>query len=101
MYNYNPFNGSGCMAVVVDSTSIVVLESIVQPQEKDLDKEVKKTSKSGLDGYVGIEHYFKFGVQFTQLISVDQCNLAPDHYKCRPLLDVYVKFPPPTIFKAL
>ena len=68
MYNYNPFNGS----VVVDSTSIAVLESIVQPQEKDLDKEVKKTSKSGLDGYVGIEHYFKFGVQFTESLLTSE-----------------------------
>ena len=60
--------------------------------EKDIEKEVKKTSKHGLSGYVGIEHYFKFGVQFTQLISVEQCNLAPDKYKCRPLSSVYVKF---------
>lgn len=69
-----------------------VLDSIVhQPKERDLDKEVAKTSKSGLDGYLGIEHYFKFGVQFTQLIHVDCCNLAPVSYKCRPLSDVYVK----------
>lgn len=80
------------VAVVVDSASIAVIDSIVQPKEKDLDKEVAKTSKSGLDGYVGIEHYFKFGVQFTQLIHVDQCNLAPDAYKCRPLSKAYVKF---------
>ncbi|MCO5596626.1 hypothetical protein L7F22_050693 [Adiantum nelumboides] len=74
------------------SASVKVLASIVQPEEKDLDKDVKKTNKSGLDGYIGIEHYFKFGVQFTQLINVDQCNLAPDHFKCRPLSGVYVKF---------
>ena len=80
------------LAIVADSASIAVLESIVQPQEKDLDKEVKKTSKSGLDGYIGIEDYFKFGVQFTQLIYVDQCNLAHEDYKCRPLSEVYVKF---------
>ncbi|MCO5591555.1 hypothetical protein L7F22_045542 [Adiantum nelumboides] len=73
-------------------SSVKVLASIVQPEEKDLDKDVKKTNKSGLDGYIGIEHYFKFGVQFTQLINVDQCNLAPDHFKCRPLSGVYVKF---------
>ncbi|MCO5615124.1 hypothetical protein L7F22_069413 [Adiantum nelumboides] len=72
--------------------SVKVLASIVQPEEKDLDKDVKKTFKSGLDGYIGTEHYFKFGVQFTQLISVDQCNLAPDYFKCRPLSGVYVKF---------
>ncbi|MCO5574645.1 hypothetical protein L7F22_028434 [Adiantum nelumboides] len=79
------------IAVVADSASVKVLASIVQPQEKDLDKDVKKTFKSGLDGYIGIEHYFKLGVQFTQLISVDQCNLAHDHFKCRPLSSVYVK----------
>ncbi|MCO5546609.1 hypothetical protein L7F22_000039 [Adiantum nelumboides] len=80
------------IAVIADSASVKVLASIVQPEEKDLDKDVKKTNKSGLDRYIGIEHYFKFGVQFTQLINVDQCNLAPDHFKCRPLLGVYVKF---------
>ncbi|MCO5584734.1 hypothetical protein L7F22_038666 [Adiantum nelumboides] len=80
------------IAVIADSVSVKVLASIVQPEEKDLDKDVKKTNKSGLDGYIGIEHYFKFGVQFTQLINVDQCNLAPDHFKCRPLSGVYVKF---------
>ncbi|MCO5588735.1 hypothetical protein L7F22_042694 [Adiantum nelumboides] len=80
------------IAVIADSASVKVLASIVQPEEKDLDKDVKKTNKSGLDGYIGIEHYFKFGVQFTQLINVDQCNLAPDHFKCRPLSGVYVKF---------
>ncbi len=79
------------MALVADLASMAVLDTIEQPQEKDLDKEVKKTSKSGLDGYVGIEHYFKFGVQFTQLISIDQCNLSPNHYKCRPLSELYVK----------
>ncbi len=77
--------------MLADSASIAVLNSIVQPDEKDLDK-VAKTSKSGLDGYIGIEHYFKFGAQFTQLILVEQCNLAPDAYKCRPLSDVYVKY---------
>ncbi|MCO5563061.1 hypothetical protein L7F22_016697 [Adiantum nelumboides] len=80
------------IAVIADSASVKVLASIVQPEEKDLDKDVKKTNKSGLDGYIGIEHYFKFGVQFTQLINVDQCNLAPNHFKCRPLSGVYVKF---------
>ncbi|MCO5580900.1 hypothetical protein L7F22_034773 [Adiantum nelumboides] len=50
------------IAVIVDSASMKVLASIVQPKEKDLDKDVKKTNKSGLDGYIGIEHYFKFGV---------------------------------------
>ncbi|MCO5561652.1 hypothetical protein L7F22_015273 [Adiantum nelumboides] len=75
------------VAVIADSTSVKVLASIVQPKEKDLDKDVKKTNKSGLDGYIGIEHYFKFGVQLTQLINVDQCNLAPNHFKCRPLSD--------------
>ncbi|MCO5610290.1 hypothetical protein L7F22_064526 [Adiantum nelumboides] len=80
------------IAVIANSASVKVLASIVQSEEKDLDKDVKKTNKSGLDGYIGIEHYFKFGVQFTQLINVDQCNLAPDHFKCRPLLGVYVKF---------
>ena len=50
------------LVVVADSLSIAVLNSIVQPNEKDLDKVVAKSSKSGLDGYVGIEHYFKFGV---------------------------------------
>ncbi|MCO5556895.1 hypothetical protein L7F22_053629 [Adiantum nelumboides] len=69
------------IAVIADSASVKVLASIVQPEEKDLDKDVKKTNKSGLDGYIGIEHYFKFGVQFTQIINVDQCNLAPDHFK--------------------
>ena len=67
---------STSLAVVADSLSIAVLNSIVQPNEKDLDKVVAKSSKSGLDGYVGIEHYFKFGVQYTQLIPVEQCNLA-------------------------
>ncbi|MCO5567930.1 hypothetical protein L7F22_021626, partial [Adiantum nelumboides] len=80
------------IAVIADSASVKVLASIVQPKEKDLDKDVKKTNKSGLDGYIGIEHYFKFGVQSTQLINVDQCNLALDHFKCRPLSGVYVKF---------
>ena len=79
-------------AVVVDSASVAVIDSVGQLNEKDMDKQVAKTSKSGLDGYVGIEHYFKFGVQFTQLIPVDQCNLAPDPYKCRPLSDMYVKY---------
>ncbi|MCO5581795.1 hypothetical protein L7F22_035684 [Adiantum nelumboides] len=79
------------IAIIVDSASLKVLASIVQPEEKDLDKDVKKTNKSGLDKYIGIEHYFKFGVQFTQLINDDQCNLAPDHFKCRPLSGVYVK----------
>ena len=81
------------MAVVANLASLAMLNSIVQPNEKDLDKEVAKTSKSGLDGYVGIEDYFKFGTQFTQLIPIEQCNLAPDAYKCRPLSDVYVKYP--------
>ncbi|MCO5586504.1 hypothetical protein L7F22_040444 [Adiantum nelumboides] len=81
------------IAVIANSASMKVLDSIVQPEEEDLDKDVKKTFKSGLDGYIGIEHYFRFGVQFTQLILVDQCNLAPDYFKCRPLSDVYVKFP--------
>ncbi|MCO5614410.1 hypothetical protein L7F22_068691 [Adiantum nelumboides] len=80
------------IAVIADSASVKVLASIVQPEEKDLDKDVKKTNKSGLDGYIEIEHYFKVGVQFTQLINVDQCNLAPDHFKYRPLSGVYVKF---------
>ncbi|MCO5569944.1 hypothetical protein L7F22_023658 [Adiantum nelumboides] len=80
------------IAVIADSASVKVLASIVQPEEKDLDKDVKKTNKSGMDGYIGIEHYFMFGVQFTQLVNVDQCNLAPDHFKCRPLSGVYVKF---------
>ncbi|MCO5550217.1 hypothetical protein L7F22_003699 [Adiantum nelumboides] len=77
---------------VGNSTGMVEQESLSLLEEKDLDKDVKKTNKSGLDGYIGIEHYFKFGVQFTQLINVDQCNLAPDHFKCRPLSGVYVKF---------
>ncbi|MCO5566848.1 hypothetical protein L7F22_020530 [Adiantum nelumboides] len=77
---------------VKNSTGMVEQESLSLPEEKDLDKDVKKTNKSGLDGYIGIEHYFKFEVQFTQLINVDQCNLAPDHFKCRPLSGVYVKF---------
>ncbi|MCO5602866.1 hypothetical protein L7F22_057005 [Adiantum nelumboides] len=76
---------SPSIAVIADSALVKVLASIVQLEEEDLDKDVKKTFKSGLNGYIGIEHYFKFGVQFTQLISVDQCNLAPDHFKCRPL----------------
>ncbi len=80
------------MAVVVNSASAALLDSIVQPSEKELDKEVTKTSKCGLDGYVGIEHYFKFGVQYTSLISVELCNLAPEAYKCRPLSDAYVKY---------
>ena len=77
-------------AIVVDVASIAVLDAIVQPEEKYLDKEVAKTSKIGLDGYVGIEHYFKFGVQSTHLISIDQCNIAPKSYKCRPLSYLYV-----------
>ena len=80
------------VAIVVDSASATLLNSITQPSEKDLDKEVAKTSKCGLDGYVGIEHYFKFGVQYTSLISVEQCSLAPEAYKCRPLSDAYVKY---------
>ena len=80
------------IAVVIDPASMAVLDAIDEPKEKDLDKQVAKTSKSGLDGYIGIEHYFKFGVQFTQLIPVDQCNLAPNAYKCRALSEVYVKY---------
>ena len=56
----------------MDPASIAGLDAIDQPKEKDLDKQVAKTSKSGLDGYIGIEHYFKFGVQFTPLIPVDE-----------------------------
>ena len=40
---------------------VVVLNSIVQHNEKYIDKEVAKVSKSGLDGFVGIEHYFELG----------------------------------------
>ncbi|MCO5603473.1 hypothetical protein L7F22_057623 [Adiantum nelumboides] len=89
-----PSVGNSTGIVEQESLSLVPLEAPHrdEPEEKDLDKDVKKTNKSGLDGYIGIEHYFKFGVQFTQLINVDQCNLAPDHFKCRPLSGVYVKF---------
>ena len=83
---------STSLAVVADSLSIAVLNSIVQPNEKDLDKVIAKPSKSGLDVYVGIEHYFQFGVQYTQLIPIEQCNLAPEAYKCRPLSKAYVKY---------
>ncbi|MCO5604239.1 hypothetical protein L7F22_058402 [Adiantum nelumboides] len=78
------------IAVIAESALVKVLASIVQSKEEDLDKDVKKTFKSGLDGYIRLEHYFKFGVQFTQLISVDQCNIAPDHFKCMPLsVDIF------------
>lgn len=80
------------VAIMVDPASSALLDSIDQPPEKELDRQVAKTSKSGLDGYLGIEQYFKFGVQFTALICVDYCNLAPDSYKCRPLSDEYVKY---------
>ncbi|MCO5573681.1 hypothetical protein L7F22_027454 [Adiantum nelumboides] len=53
------------ITVIADSISVKVLASIVQPQEEDLDKDVKKTFKSGLDGYIEVNFYFKFGVQFT------------------------------------
>ena len=79
-------------AIVVDPASQAVLDSLVQPKDKELDRQIAKTSKSGLDGYMGIEEYFIFGVQFTALIPVEQCNLAPLSYKCRPLSDDYVKY---------
>lgn len=42
---------SPLIALVMDPTSIAVLDAIDQPKEKDLDKQVAKTSKSGLYGY--------------------------------------------------
>ncbi|MCO5584333.1 hypothetical protein L7F22_038257 [Adiantum nelumboides] len=35
------------IVVIADSASVKVLASIVQPEEKDLDKDVKKTDKTG------------------------------------------------------
>ena len=78
--------------MVADSLSIAILNSILQPNEKDLNKVVAKTSKKGLDGYVGIELYFNFGVQYTQLIPIDQCNFVQEAYKCRPPSHAYVKY---------
>ena len=82
---------STSVAIMADPTSYALRDSIDQPPEKELDRQVAKTLKSSLDGYLGIEQYFKFGVQFTTLICVDQCNLALDSYKCRPLPNEYVK----------
>ena len=78
--------------IVVDPTPHAILDTIVQPEEDVLDKQIQKNSKNGLDGYMGIEEYFKFGVQFTALIPVEQCEIAPMAYKCRPLSSAYVKY---------
>ena len=43
---------STSVAIMVDPASNALLDSIDQPREKDLDRQVAKTSESGLDGYV-------------------------------------------------
>lgn len=62
-----------------------VLQTIPRVDTKKMQKNFEAKDKRGMGGLVDYARFYPLGLTFTRQVSVLQCDLAPDEYKCRPL----------------
>ena len=81
-------HGSQVMASTSSASqhsALDVLKTIPQVDTKKMQKQFEGKEKIGMAGLVNYAKYYPLGLSCIREVLVDQCDLAPDQYICRPL----------------